>query len=106
MIAATSLGLLISTFVKTQLAAIFATAILTTLPATQFSGLLVPVSSLTGGAYWFGRGFPSSWFQQVSLGTSAKGLGAADLALPCLILVVFATLYLAGACMLLRKQER
>ncbi len=37
-IATTAFGLLISSFVKTQIAAIFATAILTTLPAIQFSG--------------------------------------------------------------------
>jgi ribosome-dependent ATPase len=104
--ATTSLGLLISTFVKSQLAAIFANAILTTLPAIQFSGLLVPVSSLTGGAWWFGRGFPSSWFQQVTLGTCAKGLGVADLLLPYAMLAAFAALYLTAACLLLRKQER
>jgi ribosome-dependent ATPase len=105
-IATTSLGLLISTFVKSQLAAIFATAILTTLPAIQFSGLLVPVSSLTGGAWWFGHGFPSSWFQQVTLGACAKGLGVGDLLLPYGVLGVFAVLYLAVACLMLRKQER
>ena len=32
----------------TQIAAMFGTAILTVLPATQFSGMLVPVSSLSG----------------------------------------------------------
>jgi ribosome-dependent ATPase len=104
--ATTALGLLISTFVRTQLAAIFATAILTTLPATQFSGLLAPVSSLSGAAWIFGRGFPSSWFQQVSIGTFAKGLGTSDLLIPYAALVGFALLYLAGACALLRKQER
>ncbi len=104
--ATTALGLLISTFVRTQLAAIFATAILTTLPATQFSGLLAPVSSLSGAAWIFGRGFPSSWFQQVSIGTFAKGLGTSDLLIPYAALAGFALLYLAGACVLLRKQER
>jgi len=104
--ATTALGLLISTFVRTQLAAIFATAILTTLPATQFSGLLAPVSSLSGAAWIFGRGFPSSWFQQVSIGTFAKGLGTSDLLVPYAALAGFALLYLAGACALLRKQER
>jgi ribosome-dependent ATPase len=35
---ATGLGLLISTFMKSQIAAIFGTAIITLIPATQFSG--------------------------------------------------------------------
>ena len=41
-------GMLISSFCSTQIAALFGTAILTVLPATQFSGMLTPVSSLTG----------------------------------------------------------
>ena len=39
--ATTAFGLFISSFVRTQIAAIFATAILATLPAIQFSGLLM-----------------------------------------------------------------
>ena len=105
-IATTGMGLLISTFVKTQLAAIFATAIITTLPATQFSGLLSPVSSLSGGARAFGLSFPSSYFNTVSLGTFSKQLGFADLGLPYAFLAGFALLYLAGACAFLRKQAR
>ncbi|HBT0416881.1 TPA: ribosome-associated ATPase/putative transporter RbbA, partial [Klebsiella pneumoniae] len=40
---ATGLGLLISTFMKSQIAAIFGTAIITLIPATQFSGMIDPV---------------------------------------------------------------
>lgn len=43
---ATGLGLLISTFMKSQIAAIFGTAIITLIPATQFSGMIDPVASL------------------------------------------------------------
>ncbi|MCI3568891.1 hypothetical protein MQA23_07905, partial [Escherichia coli] len=39
-IIATGMGLLISTFMKSQIAAIFGTAIITLIPATQFSGTL------------------------------------------------------------------
>nr|HBY1155391.1 ABC transporter ATP-binding protein/permease [Klebsiella pneumoniae] len=39
---ATGLGLLISTFMKSQIAAIFGTAIITLIPATQFSGMIDP----------------------------------------------------------------
>ena len=47
--AATGFGLLMSSFVGSQVAAIFATGILAGLPAVHFSGLLTPVSSLSGG---------------------------------------------------------
>jgi ribosome-dependent ATPase len=47
-IAATAMGRVTSSFMRSQTAALFATAVLTLLPATQFSGLLDPVSSLEG----------------------------------------------------------
>ena len=46
--ATTGYGMLISAFTSTQIAALFGTAILTMLPATQFSGMMTPVSSLDG----------------------------------------------------------
>ena len=56
----TGLGLLISTFTKTQISALFGTAILTMLPTTSFSGLKDPIGSLEGSAYWIGQFFPAS----------------------------------------------
>ena len=51
--AATGFGLLVSSFVRSQVAAIFATGILAVLPAVEFSGMLTPVSSLRpAGARW------------------------------------------------------
>ena len=41
--ATTGYGMFISSFTRTQIAALFGTAILTVLPATQFSGMMVPV---------------------------------------------------------------
>ncbi len=41
-------GQVISTFTRTQVAAVFATTVLAIIPTVNFSGLLVPVSSLTG----------------------------------------------------------
>ena len=73
--ATTGFGLLVSSFVKTQIAAIFATAILSTLPAIQFSGMLLPVSSMSPDAQFIGRVFPSTYFQHVSVGTITKALG-------------------------------
>ena len=105
-IAGTGVGLLISTFVKTQIAAIFATAILTTLPAVQFSGFITPVSSLSGSARIMGYGFPSSHFQQISLGTFTKALGMNDLIIPLAALASFSVLFLLLSRALLKTQER
>ena len=48
-LASTGFGLLLSVFASTQTAAIFAAAIIAILPAVQFSGMFMPVSSLSGG---------------------------------------------------------
>src|SRR5262245_58311666 len=45
--ATTGFGELISTFTRTQVSAVFATAILSIIPSVNFSGLLVPVASLS-----------------------------------------------------------
>jgi ribosome-dependent ATPase len=58
----TAYGLLISAFATRQIAALFATAILTVLPGTQFCGMLAPVSSLSGTAAVMGRAFPTDVF--------------------------------------------
>jgi len=79
-ICTTGFGLLISSFVRTQIAAIFATAILSVLPAIQFSGFLSPVASMSSDAQAIGRAFPGTYFQHISVGTFTKALGFAGVA--------------------------
>jgi ribosome-dependent ATPase len=104
--ATTSYGMLISAFTRTQIAALFGTAILTMLPAMQFSGMMTPVSSLAGGAAFMGRVFPMSYFLPISVGTFTKGLGFADLHIYLLELAVFFPTFILLSLLLLRKQER
>ncbi|WP_430459675.1 ribosome-associated ATPase/putative transporter RbbA [Thalassolituus sp. LLYu03] len=104
-ITTTGFGSVISSFTRTQVAAIFASAILSILPAVNFSGLLVPVSSLAGPAYGIGLGFPSSWFQQISIGSFTKGLTFADLWQNHLMLAVFVVIFTTLAWLGLKKQE-
>ncbi len=103
--AATAFGLLISSFVKSQVAAIFGSAILSLIPALNFSGLLYPLSTLTGVNYWVGWAFPTAWFQLISLGGFTKGLGFADFRYYYLVLIGFCLLYVFVAGLLLKKQE-
>lgn len=100
----TAFGLLVSSFVKSQVAAIFATAIVAIIPAVNFSGLLVPVSSLSGGARLMGLAFPSAWYQQVSVGTFTKALGFGALWHDIAMVFVLALVFIAGAMLALRKQ--
>ncbi len=102
----TGYGMLISTFCKSQIAALFGTAILTILPAQQFSGMMTPVSSLSGMAQIIGRCFPMTYYRPISVGTFTKGLGFADLGSSILMLAVFIPLLTTISLLLLRKQER
>ena len=72
-------GQLISFFTRTQVAAVFATAILSIVPAVNFSGLFAPVSSLSGTARILGLTFPSAWYQPITVGVFAKALGMSSL---------------------------
>jgi ribosome-dependent ATPase len=103
--ATTGFGQLVSTFTQTQVAAVFASAILSVIPAVNFSGLLVPVSSLSGQGRFIGLTFPAAWFQPISIGTFTKGLGFSELWFNVLVLAVFGLIYLVAAQILLRKQE-
>ncbi len=103
---ATALGLLVSALVSSQVAAIFGSALLCLIPSVNFSGLLYPVSTLTGGSYWIGQSFPSTWFQLVSLGTFSKGLGPDSFGRAYAMLAGITLACLVGARLLLRKQER
>jgi ribosome-dependent ATPase len=103
--AATAFGLVVSTLTRTQVAAVFATAILALIPVSQFSGLLVPVSSLSGAGRALGLAFPASWFQQISMGTFNKALGFSELWVNHLVLAAFVLVLITAASLILRKQE-
>jgi ribosome-dependent ATPase len=98
-------GQLVSTFTRTQVAAVFATSVISIIPTVNFSGLLVPVSSLTGAGRAIGLMFPMAWFQPISVGTFTKGLTYSDLWSYALVLAVFAVGYFIAALLVLRKQE-
>jgi len=98
-------GQLVSTLTRTQVAAVFATTILAIIPTVNFSGLMVPVSSLTGQGKLIGLMFPAAWFQPISVGTFTKGLSYSDLWFNALVLALFGVGYLIAAHVLLRKQE-
>ena len=105
-LASTGFGLLISVFAATQTAAIFAAAIITILPATQFSGMFVPVSSLDRTAALAAKIFPSTYFQAISVGTFTKALGLPRLWPNLVALALIALIYFALSVLLLKKQEK
>ena len=102
---ATSIGILISTFMSSQIAAIFGTALLTLIPATQYSGMTDPVSSLQGAGAFIGQIYPTSYFMTISRGTFSKALDFAGLAGSFLPLLIAIPILAALGAVLLKKQE-
>ncbi|OLO09732.1 multidrug ABC transporter ATP-binding protein [Salinicola sp. MH3R3-1] len=102
---ATAMGLLMSTFTRSQIAAVFGTAIVTLIPAIQFSGLIYPVASLEGFGAVVGQVYPTSHFLTISRGVFSKALGFAELYSYFIALLVTIPVLLALCTSLLKKQE-
>jgi ribosome-dependent ATPase len=104
--ATSGLGLFMSTFTRSQVAAIFGTAIATITPALAFSGLNSSVSALEGGAAFVSDIYPTTHFLVICRGIFSKALGIADLAGQFAALAVFVPAITVLCVLLLRKQEK
>jgi ribosome-dependent ATPase len=105
-IATTGMGLVVSSFLRSQIAALFATAMLTIVPAVQFSGMLEPVSSLEGLGALIGAIYPTTHFLTIARGTFSKGLGFADLQASFVPLLIAVPVLIGLGAVFLKKQER
>jgi ribosome-dependent ATPase len=103
--AVTAFGLFVSAIATSEVAAIVGTAIISLIISMNYSGLMYPVSTLTGARYWIAVGTPTTWFQQIALGCFTKGLAFLDFQRFYLALAGFAILYFVAARAFLRKQE-
>ncbi|MGE4558690.1 MAG: ribosome-associated ATPase/putative transporter RbbA [Desulfobulbus sp.] len=104
-ICATAFGLLISSFMRSQVAAIFGAAVLTILPSVNFSGMTNPVSSQEGLGRIIGEFYPAAHFLIISRGIFAKALGFGDLQNSYLALTITIPILLTACVFLLKKQE-
>nr|WP_229421100.1 ribosome-associated ATPase/putative transporter RbbA [Telluria antibiotica] len=105
-ICSTGIGLLASSFTRSQIAALLFTMIGTIVPAIQFAGLIDPVVALEGVGRAIGEAYPASHMLTISRGVFAKALGFAELAPDFLALVVAVPAILGLAIAALPKQER
>lgn len=104
--ASTGFGLVVSSFVKSQVAALFATAILIMVPTMHFSGMMYPTATLPTPTYVIAHIFPGAWFQLISLGGFTKGLGFYDFVASYGALIIIYSVYLILASLSLKKQEK
>lgn len=104
-VVATGIGLLASTFTRSQIAALFFTMIGTMIPAIQFSGMLTPVPSMEGSGRLIGEIYPSTYMLIVSRGVFNKALGFADLGNDFWPMLIAVPVILGATILLLNKQE-
>jgi ribosome-dependent ATPase len=105
-ITSTAFGMVISTFVRSQVAALFGTGILTILPAVQFSGLIEPVTALEGAGQVIGQIFPTTHFVTIARGAFSKGLHFSEMQNAFIPLLIAAPVLIVLGTVLIRKQER
>ncbi|HSQ98047.1 MAG TPA: ABC transporter permease [Rickettsiales bacterium] len=102
----TAIGLLVSSFVKTQIAGLLIAAIMTMIPAFTYSGLLVPISSLDKAGQFMSLLYPVSYFMHTTIGIFTKDLPVSSI-LPNFIWIgLFYAVVMGGCVMLLKKQEK
>jgi ribosome-dependent ATPase len=102
----TAVGMVTSSFTKTQVAAVFITAILTIQPTIQFAGLLQPVSTLEGTAKFIGSIWPTTYYMHSSVGAYTKGIAAHLMVRDIIVLAIAFPLLLAISTLGLKKQEK
>lgn len=71
----TGIGLLVSLLVNTQQAALIITMVVSTVPTILFSGLIVPVSSLSRSSQVQAHLFPGMYYTNIVRGTFLKNVG-------------------------------
>lgn len=101
----TSFGLLVSTVTKSQVAAVFATAILLLMPSINFSGLVQPTSTMEGGGYLIGVLWPATYYMHLSVAAFTKGLNFFELIGDVMVLALFGPILVVIAAAFLKKQE-
>ncbi|KGV16559.1 ABC transporter ATP-binding protein/permease [Burkholderia pseudomallei] len=105
-VVATGIGLLASTFTRSQVAAIVMTIIGTMIPTVQFAGLLTPLSSLEGTGRLIGLVYPATYMLSISRGVFNKALSLHDLYSQFWPLAASVPVILGATILLLKKQER
>ena len=91
------IGLLVSTFTRSQLIAMLVAIIVTLMPSFLFSGFLFPGFTMPFVMQLYARFFPASYFVDLSRGVVLKGSGLPDLWPNIALLVIYTVVIFALA---------
>ncbi|WP_404308785.1 ABC transporter permease [Neorhodopirellula lusitana] len=89
-ICTTGLGLVVSVLVRTQVAAMVVTFIVTVIPSILYSGVVVPIESLSPTAQMTAHALPAMYYTNIIVGAFMKGVGLNELWPDVLVLAIYA----------------
>lgn len=75
LVCTTGIGLIVSAFVRTQIAALLVTMILTGVQGVQYSGMMIPVESMSEDGQIMAHLLPAMYYTNVVSATFLKGVG-------------------------------
>jgi ABC-2 type transport system permease protein/ribosome-dependent ATPase len=105
-LSSTGIGLLVSLLVRTQIAALVITMVASMLPTILYSGLIVPISSLSRGSQIQAHFFPGMYYTNIVRGTFLKGVGLEVLWADVLALALYALILRSVGYRLFTKRPR
>ncbi len=105
-ICTTGIGLLVSVFVRTQIAAMIVVSIVTLVPAVLYSGVLIPVFSLETSARVVAHILPAMYYTNIVTACFMKGIGIASFWLDTAVLAGYAVLLMGLGYALFRKRTK
>lgn len=105
-ICTTGMGLLVSVFVKTQTAAMLVTAVVSLVPSVLYSGVIIPLPSLTESARVFAHFLPAMYYTNIVTACFMKGVGFSCFWKDVLILAMYATILMGSGYFFFHKRIR
>ncbi|MDP3938456.1 MAG: ABC transporter permease [Deltaproteobacteria bacterium] len=102
--ATASIGLLVSAFSRSQIAATIGTFVLTLLPSFLYSGVLMPIANMEPTGRVMAHLFPGMYQNKIVIGAFLKNLPMSAFTNELLILLLFAATTLGAGILLMRKR--
>lgn len=99
------IGIFVSIFTRTMIAAQIITMIVTVVPAFLYSGYLMPISALEPAGQFEARLLPAMHYMNISRGLFLKSLGIFELRKQMLSLMLFNLVMFALCVFLFKKRE-
>ncbi|MCG8650932.1 MAG: ABC transporter permease, partial [Pirellulales bacterium] len=102
----TMMGMIISFFVRSQIAAVILAVLITLVPTLQYSGMIVPLSSLSEVGKIQARMLPASYFYEAIQASFLKGTGFAGLQLSIVALLIYSLVLYTLCCWKFSKRPK